>query len=145
QPVALIRELKQHGDAGSLAGFAWNLFERWLEQGGPAKEKWAMSALGFFGDGPVALKLAPLVRTWPGESQHPRAVFGLECLRAIGTDTALMQLNGIATKLKFPGLKTKAREFMEAIAKDKGLSSAELEDRIVPDCDLDEHGTRVFE
>src|SRR5207248_4584576 len=82
---------------------------------------------------------------WPGESQHQRAVLGLECLRAIGTDTALMQLNGIAQKLKFQGLKNKAREFMEDIARDKGLSREELEDRVVPDLDLDERGTRVLD
>src|SRR5262249_10263708 len=78
-----------------------------------------------------------------GESQHQRAVTGLECLGAMGTDTALTQLNGIAQKLKFQGLKKKAQEFMEAIAKDKGLTREELEDRIVPDLDLDERGSRV--
>ena len=86
-----------------------------------------------------------MVRAWPGESQHQRAVFGLECLRAIGTDAALMQLNGIAQKLPFKGLKAKAAELMEAIATDRGLSRTELEDRIVPDCDLDERGSRVFD
>ena len=94
---------------------------------------------------PIALKLTPLVRKWPGESQHQRAVTGLECLRAIGSDTALMQLNGIAQKLKFKGLKTKAQEFMEEIARDKGLTRSQLEDRIVPDCDLNERGSRVFD
>ena len=44
-----------------------------------------------------------------------------------------MQLNGIAQKLKFQGLKNKAKEFMEAIANDNGLTRDELEDRIVPD------------
>jgi hypothetical protein len=90
-------------------------------------------------------KITPLIRNWPGESQHARAVFGLECLRAVGSDTALMQLNGISQKLKFKGLKQKAAEFMEAIAKDKGLTRAQLEDRVVPDCDLDERGSRVFD
>src|SRR5206468_4848230 len=81
----------------------------------------------------------------PGESQHPRAVVGLECLRAIGSDAALMQLNGVAQKVSFKGLKAKATEMMEAIAKDRGLSRAELEDRIVPDCDLDDRGRRIFD
>ncbi len=102
-------------------------------------------ALGLLGSDDTALRLTPLIRTWPGESQHPRAVFGLECLRAIGTDVALMQLHGIAQKLSFKGLKAKATEMMEAIAKDRGLSRAELEDRIVPECDLDDRGSRVFD
>jgi hypothetical protein len=43
-------------------------------------------------------------------------VLGLECLRAIGTDVALMQLSGIALKVDFQALKAKAAECMDAIA-----------------------------
>ena len=39
----------------------------------------------------------------------------------------------------------RAREAMEEIARDKGMSKSELEDRIVPDCGLDEQGTRIFD
>jgi predicted DNA-binding WGR domain protein len=144
-PLPVLVALKQHADRASLDAFAWRLFELWLAEGAPSKEKWALLAIGHLGGDAAALKLTPLVRAWPGESQHQRAVTGLECLRAMGTDTALMQLNGIAQKLKFQGLKKKAQEYMEAIAKDKGLTREELEDRIVPDLDLDERGTRVFD
>jgi hypothetical protein len=142
---AFLTALKQHADPAALDAFAWRLFELWLAEGAPVKEKWAMQAIGALGGDPCALKLTPLIRVWPGESQHPRAVLGLECLRAIGTDTALMQLNGIAQKLKFKALQSRAREFMTAIARDRGMSPAELEDRIVPDLDLDERGERVFD
>jgi len=57
------------------------------------------------------------------------------CLRAIGSDTALMQLNSIAQKLKFKALQNKARQFMDDIAAARGLSRLQLEDRIVPDLD----------
>ena len=144
-PQPLITTLRTHAGRRALDAFAWALFQRWLTEGAPSREKWAMGALGLLGSDDTALKLTPLVRAWPGESQHSRAVFGLECLRAIGSDTALMQLNGIAQKLPFKGLKAKAAEMMAAIAQDRGLSRAELEDRIVPDCDLDEQGTRVFD
>jgi Domain of unknown function (DUF4132) len=56
-----------------------------------------------------------------------------------------MQLNGIAQKLKFKGLQSKAREFMEAIAADRGLTKDQLEDRIVPDLGLDEKGSRTLD
>jgi len=104
-----------------------------------------MGALGQLGGDAVVLKLTPLVRQWPGESQHQRAVFGLECLRTIGSDTALMALNGIAQKLKFKGLKEKAQAMMQAIAELRGMSREELADRIVPDCGLDERGGRTFD
>ena len=144
-PEPLLDALRQHADRSSLDAFAWSLFEKWLADGAPAKEKWALYAIGHLGGDASVLKLTPLVRAWPGDSQHARAVLGLECLRAVGSDAALMQLNGIAQKLKFQGLKNKAKEFMEAIAHDKGLTREELEDRIVPDLDLDERGSRVLD
>jgi predicted DNA-binding WGR domain protein len=144
-PAQLVKAIKEHIDPAVRDAFAWKLFEMWLGEGAPSKEKWALLAIGHLGGDGSALKLTPLLRAWPGESQHQRAVTGLECLRSIGSDTALMQLNGIAQKLKFQGLKKKAQEFMEAIAKDRGMSRTQLEDRIVPDLDLDERGTRVFD
>lgn len=141
----LLAALREHADAESLDVFAWAVFDYWLSSGAPSKEKWGMTVLGFLGGDRSVLKITPLIRAWPGESQHQRAVLGLQCLRKIGSDTALMQLNGIAQKLKFKGLKESAAKYMEEIAADKGLTRAQLEDRIVPDCDLDERGSRVFD
>lgn len=141
----LLGDVKTYADPASLEAFVWRLFELWLAEGAPAKDKWAFLAVGCLGGDRCALKVTPLIRAWPGESQHARAVLGLEVLRAIGSETALMQLNGIAQKIPFKGLKAKAAECMEAIAADKGLTRAELEDRCVPDCGLDENGRRVFD
>jgi len=145
EPHPLVAALRANGDRPSLDNFGWRLFERWLAEGAPAKDRWGMCAIGLLGSDVSALKLTPLIRQWPGESQHQRAVLGLDCLRAIGTDTALMQINGIAQKVPFKGIKTKAAECMESIAADRGMSRAQLEDRIVPDCDLDERGSRTFD
>ena len=143
--TSLLTAIKKHMEPRSLDAFAWSLFHGWISDGAPSAHKWAMLAVGLIGGDSCVLKLTPLIRAWPGESQHARAVTGLEVLRQIGSDLALMQLNGIAQKLPFKGLKTKAAEYMEAIAKDKGLTRSELEDRIVPDCDLDERGQRSFD
>ncbi len=144
-PQPLVAAVKEHADRQALDAFAWRLFELWQDAGCPSKEKWAFFALGHLGGDASVLKLTPLIRAWPGENQHARAVVGLEVLRSNGSDLALMQLNGIAQKLKFQGLKNKAQEFMEAIAKDRGLSREQLADRIVPTLDLDENGSRVFD
>ena len=132
-------------DPEAAEEFAWELFERWMFEGGPPKEKWRMLALGRLGRDGSAMRLAPLIRAWPGESQHKRAVLGLDVLRAIGTDTALMQLNGIAQKLKYKALQERARMAIEEIAEELGLTREELEDRIVPDCGLDADGSRTFD
>jgi predicted DNA-binding WGR domain protein len=145
KPHALVVAIKTHANPAELDIFVWKLFERWMGEGAPSKENWAMVAIGLLGSDISALKLAPLVKIWPGESQHSRAVLGLSCLRSIGSDTALMQINSIAQKVKFKGIKQRAQECMESIAKERNMSRAELEDRIVPDCDLDERGTRIFD
>ncbi|WP_399678154.1 WGR and DUF4132 domain-containing protein [Xenophilus sp.] len=126
---------------GTLADFAWDGFSAWLEAGGPSKEGWALTALGLFGNDDTARRLTPFIRAWPGESAHARAVTGLDVLAAIGSDVALMLLNGIAQKIKFKGLQDKAREKIDAIAEARGLTTEELEDRLAPDLGLDEQGT----
>jgi predicted DNA-binding WGR domain protein len=143
-PDPLVLATKKKGDAAALDRFAWSLFQGWLVDGAPPKAKWKLVAVGLLGGDQAALELAPLVRAWPGESQHQRAVLGLECLRAIGTDVALMQLSGIALKVKFQALKAKAAECMDAIAASRGMSRDELEDRIVPDGGLGPDGKRVL-
>lgn len=127
--------------AESLADFVWDLFNAWLAAAAPSKESWGMTALGWLGNDETARRLTPLIRNWPGEGAHARAVSGLDVLAAIGSDVALMLLNGIAQKVKFKGLQDKAREKIDAIAEARGLSAEELEDRLAPDLGLDAAGT----
>ncbi len=140
----LLVSIKDHVDKQSRDDFAWSMFQFWQEDGSDTKQKWVMGTIGHIGDDDCVLKLTPLVRAWPGESQHARAVFGLECLRGVGSNAALMQLSSISQKLKYKALKAKAAVFVGEIAKEKGMSCAQLEDRVIPDCGLDEQGRREF-
>ncbi|NHZ36604.1 WGR and DUF4132 domain-containing protein [Massilia rubra] len=135
-----VTQLKQACTPDSLADFAWELFRAWVERGGDTKENWAFYALGMLGNDNSARMLAPLVRAWPGESLNARAVVGLDVLAMIGSDTALMLLHGIAQKVKFNALRYHAYDKISEIAASLELSTEELEDRLVPDLDLDEHG-----
>ncbi|MDT7781884.1 MAG: hypothetical protein QOF58_303, partial [Pseudonocardiales bacterium] len=96
-------------DRASLAEFAWGVFGRWQDVDAPAKDGWALHALGWFGDDETARRLAPVIRAWPGENAHAKAVTGLDVLARIGTEVALTQLNGIAERAKFKGVKTRAQ------------------------------------
>jgi hypothetical protein len=104
EPYAGIAEVKEACEPSSLGGFAWDVFSAWLAAGAPSKEAWALYALGHLGDDSCARRLAPLIREWPGQAAHARAVTGLDVLAAIGSDVALMHLNSIAQKVKFKGL-----------------------------------------
>ncbi|PQM44686.1 hypothetical protein C1Y40_05153 [Mycobacterium talmoniae] len=129
----------------SLADFGWDMFTAWLNAGGTTKDSWAMTSLGLLGNDDTARQLTPLLRTWPGESQHKRAVTGLDVLEGIGSDVALLMLNGVANKVKFKALQQRAREKIDQIAADRGLSTTELEDRLAPDLGLDTDGTLVLD
>lgn len=129
----------------SLAAFMWDCFSAWLNAGAPSKDGWALTMLGRLGSDDTARKLTPYIRAWPGEASHARAVTGLDVLANIGSDVALMLLNGIAQKVAFKGLQDKAREKIQAIADDRGLTTEELEDRLAPDLGLDEQGTLVLD
>lgn len=136
--LALVREACT---PESLAEFAWDLFEAWTAAGNPSKDNWAYTALGLLGNDETARRLAPKIREWPGEGGHQRAVTGLDLLATIGSDVALMHLNGIASKVKFKALQDRAKEKIAAVAEMRGFSAAELADRLVPDLGLDEHGS----
>ncbi|WP_167075013.1 WGR and DUF4132 domain-containing protein [Massilia aquatica] len=140
-----IADVKKACTAQSLADFAWDIFLAWVGAGGPPKEGWGMGALGLIGNDDSARKLTPYLRGWPGESQHQRAVAGLDVLAAIGSDTALTLLNGIAQKVKFKALQDRAREKIAQIADARGLGVEELEDRLAPDLGLDDDGTLLLD
>ncbi|MEV7026812.1 DUF4132 domain-containing protein, partial [Kitasatospora sp. NPDC093558] len=131
--------------ADSLAAFAWALFEEWRQVAMPAKESWTLHALGFLGDDETVRRLTPVVRDWPGQGAHHRAVEGLGVLAAIGSDVALLHLHGIAQRVKFKALKERAQEKIAEVAEGLGLTGDQLSDRLVPDLGLDADGTTVVD
>ena len=142
---ALINGIREHVSQQERDDFAWALYQNWEESGAPSKGKWTFDTLGKLGGDTIVLKLIPLLKKWPGESKHKRASDGIGVLQEIGTDTALMQINSLSQKMRYKSLKRTAQTAMEHIAKARGYSQEELEDRIIPDCGLDEDGKRTFD
>ncbi|MBO3733250.1 DUF4132 domain-containing protein [Glycomyces niveus] len=132
-------------DPASLTRFSWALFELWIANGSQAKGNWTLTQLARFADDDTVRRLAPMIREWPGEGQHKRAVTGLAVLGAIGTETALRAIQGIADRVKFKGLKEEARRQIDAIAAELGLTRDQLADRLVPDFGLGEAGALVLD
>ena len=132
-------------DPRSLADMAWGIFERWRGAGYPSKDSWVIDALGLVGDDETVRRLTPMIKAWPGEAAHSRAVTALDVLSAIGSDVALMNLHGIAEKAKFKGLKTKAKSKIDEVADALGLTADQLADRLVPDFGLDVDGSMLLD
>jgi hypothetical protein len=145
EPYPGVASLLDVCERASLAEFGWALFEQWRLAGLPSKESWALHALGLFGDDETVRRLTPILRIWPGEGAHHRAVVGLEVLASVGTDGALLQLHGIGQRVKFKALKAKAREKIDQIAEHLGLTGEQLADRLVPDLGLEADGSTVVD
>jgi Domain of unknown function (DUF4132) len=141
EPYTGLAQVREACDPVSLAAFAWDLFTAWQTAGAPPKEQWAFNAIGHLGDDASARRLAPLIRDWPSEGAAGRAVMGLDVLRALGTDVSLMHLHGFAQKTKSRALQDKAREKIAEVAEQRGLTSDELADRLVPDLGLGADGS----
>jgi hypothetical protein len=139
-PYAGLAVVRECADPLSLAEFAWALFGTWQISDMPAKDGWVLTALGWFGDDETVRRLAPLVRAWPGEGGHQRAVAGLDVLAELGTDAALVQLHQISQRVKFKALKVRAQEKIAEVARSLELTPDQLGDRLVPDFGLDADG-----
>jgi hypothetical protein len=139
-----LARVKARCTPASLAAFAWDLFMAWMSAGAPANGRWALQALGDFGDDEVARRLTPLIREWPGEKASQRARWGLEVLAAIGTDAALALLDSVAQRVRHRGLQDDAHALIGTIAERRGLSRAALSDRLLPDLGLDADGTKTL-
>ena len=140
-PYAGLLDVREACQPASLAAFAWDLTSAWIAASMPPKHDWALHALGHLGDDDSARRLVPLLRAWPADGGHRRAVSGLEVLANIGSDIALMHLNNLGRTLPFKALKAKAQEKIRRIAERRNLSPEELGDRLVPKLGLDADGS----
>ncbi|MFV2178856.1 DUF4132 domain-containing protein [Actinomadura sp. LOL_016] len=132
-------------DPASLAEFGWALFRWWETWDAPSKDGWALTQLALTGDDETVRRLTPLIRAWPGDGAHAKAVTGLDVLAAIGTDTALFHLHAIAQRVRFKALKQRAREKIAQVAAGLELTADQLADRLVPDFGLDAAGTLTLD
>ncbi|MEU5877010.1 DUF4132 domain-containing protein [Spirillospora sp. NPDC047279] len=132
-------------DPASLAGFGWALFRWWELNGAPSTESWAFTGLALTGDDETVRRLTPVIRAWPGDGGHAKAVTGLDVLATIGTETALMHLHSIARRVKFKALRTRAQEKIGEVAAELELTADQLADRLVPDFGLDASGTLTLD
>jgi hypothetical protein len=129
----------------SLAEFGRALFEAWRSAGEPSRNAWVLTQLGLLGDDETVRLLTPVIRVWPGQSGHAKAVQGLGVLAAIGTDVALIHLHGIARTVRYHGLRDAAERTIGEIAARRGLTAEQLADRLVPTFGLDDPGGLVLD
>jgi hypothetical protein len=106
---------------------------------------WALTQLARFADDDTVRRLEALIREWPGQSLHKRAVRGLELLGSIGTEEALAVVHRVSKQSTYKGLKKAALAEVDRIAARLGLDQEQLLDRLVPDFELDADGRMTLD
>lgn len=132
-------------NAGDLAANMALLFNRWLETGAPAKQKWVLYAASIHGGDAIVPLLYSQIQEWP---KHARGAMAAEAVKALalnGSTAALLQVDQISRKFKFRQVKAAAGDALSFAAQQLGLSRDELEDRIVPDLGFDERMEQVID
>ncbi|GID49028.1 hypothetical protein Aca07nite_63030 [Actinoplanes capillaceus] len=138
-----IAEVRAACERASLAAFAWAIFEQWKAAQYPARSTMAMVALAVLGDDDIVAPLVAHFAEWTGATMRVRT--GMAVIAAIGTDTALTQLDRLARKAKSKGFRRFAAEHLDEVAAARGLRPEELADRIVPGLGLDADGRAVLD
>jgi hypothetical protein len=140
-----LAELGETCDRDSLRECSWAVFEQWIAGGAPSADRWALAALALFGDDETVARLTPLIKAWPGQNQHRRAVAGLRVLGRIGSEAALRAMQHISQRAKFKAIKAEAAQQIQVIAQGLGLTGEQLADRLLPDFGLGTDGSLVLD
>ncbi|MEO3826743.1 DUF4132 domain-containing protein [Actinomadura sp. B10D3] len=146
KPYPGVPQVVEHLDPASLAEFVWALYladrdpKRWASPG-------VQYALINLGDDTTAERLAPIVARWSkAYVWDAGGSSALSLFTRLGTDTALRHLHRLARKAKDPArIQRFAQSGLDRIAEERGLTSEQLADRLVPDLGLDAGGTMTLD
>ncbi|MBE1537267.1 DUF4132 domain-containing protein [Actinomadura algeriensis] len=140
-----LAEVAAAAEPASLAEFAWGLFEDWAAAGHPARDEFAMRALGRFGDAGTVRRLAPLAAGWTRPDARDRMSGALRAIARIGGPAAAVHLNDVAMRARTKTLRHVARHHLGELAAADGLTTEQLADRLVPDFGLDVSGALTLD
>ncbi len=138
-------EIGKKLDNPQINDFLWALFEMWQRSKPDWKDQWVLLSLGIWGNDHTAMKLATAIQNWPATGKLKRAEAALDVLGVIGTPTALAYVQRHALGHQPVVFSRRSKAVYERIAAERGLSTFELDDRIIPDAGLGRHWRRVFD
>ncbi|WP_440109018.1 DUF4132 domain-containing protein [Paenibacillus sp. QZ-Y1] len=140
-PNERLNELRDYVSDASLARFASELLQVWIQEGAPAKEKWVMYVSALFGDIQIVNILAPQIKEWTENSRGAIAADAVKVLAYLKDPSALMAIDKIKRGVKNRQVKGAAEEALQLAADNMGLTPEQLEDRLVTTLGFDEKGT----
>jgi len=136
-------------DPASGADFALALLNAWVAEDFHGRYSWIGNALGALGDDRVAFALKPHLRALShrraSDTDRQKAMSLMRVFGDIGTDSSLLVLIGLGQANTRPSVFSAAWGVIRQAAGRRRITPEQLEDRVVPDCGLDEKGGRVFD
>ncbi len=138
-------EMARDLNEADLSLLAHEVYEKWLAEGAQSKTKWVLPFAAAFGGPSMTPKLTRAIHDWP---QHARGAIACDAVTALALSSdpaALLTVDSISRKFKFRQVKTAAGQALNSTAKELGITSEELADRIVPDLGFAADGKRVFD
>lgn len=134
--------------ADELEIFALEVLSRWLEKGAEAKTKWTMYFAAIYGGDEAINCLTDYIKEWSKQSLNMRVALAVKAVNAValnGSSYALMTVDNISRKYKSRAVRAAAVDALANAAKQLGLTTQELADKIVPDMGFDEKMCRTFD
>jgi len=132
-------------NASEFAVYVNELFDKWIAQGAEAKKGWVLFAASIHGKEDIVSKLYHQIQEW---SKTLRGSIATEAVMALALNLsprALLLVDTIGRKIKHKQVKSGALIALDEAAKRRGITREELDDRIVPNFDLDENMQRTFD
>ncbi|WP_024857069.1 DUF4132 domain-containing protein [Ruminococcus albus] len=137
--------LAENLNTRELNTFVQNVFGKWVDLGAQAKTKYVLYFAAIHGGEAMVDILMQYIKQW---GENSRGAIASEAVRAMalsGSTTALMNVDGMSRKFKNKMVRSAAADALSNAAKELGLTTEELADKIVPDLGFDENMCREFD
>jgi hypothetical protein len=127
--------------------FALAVLNGYLSSQLDAKDRWALAVAGLLGDDRIVPILTRRIADWAEAARGKLAEYAVQALALLASDAALLAVDGLAIRYrtKFKNIGKAASQAFAAAADARGLSPAELGDRVLPWLGFEPGKPRVLE
>ncbi len=134
-------------DRRRTGDFALAILNGYLGSELEAKDRWALALAGILGDDRVMPILSRRIADWAEAARGKLAEYAVQALALLATDAALLAVDAMAIRYrtKFKNIGKAASQAFAAAADARGLSPAELGDRVLPRLGFEPGQPRILE
>ncbi|TPG69316.1 DUF4132 domain-containing protein [Brevibacillus laterosporus] len=143
-PNPHVLKVKEYAHPKSLADFVMELFNMWLDNNAPAKEKWVMFVCTSLGDRRIIDVLSQKIKEWAEAGRGALASDAVKALSFMQELAAFITIDQVKRTVKNRQVKAASMEALAMAAQNLKISPEELEDRLVTTLGFDQRGKRIF-